>query len=291
MKKIIALILLVTLALAGCAQAAPDTDKSKRAILVTSFGTSYHDTRELTIDATEKAFAEAYPDYDIHRAFTSQIIIDILEERDGMEIDNIEEALERLKKEKYSEVIVQPTLVMNGAEFDDVVAAVAEYEEYFDKIVVGDALLTSHDDYQIVIDSLKAQIGDLAEDEAVIFMGHGSHHFADAAYSAMDLRLKNEGYDNVYMGTVEGYPLFEDITPHLEAKGINKVTLMPFMLVAGDHASNDMAGDEDDSWKVMLKQQGYAVETYMHGLGELKEIQDLFIAHAEAAMHGEEHAE
>ena len=291
MKKLMALILLVTLALAGCAQAAPDTDKSKRAILVVSFGTSYSDTRELTIEATEEAFVKAYPDYDIFRAFTAQIIIDKLEERDGIEVDNMQEALERLRGQKYSEVIVQPTLIMNGAEYDEMVAAVEEYEEDFDKIVVGDALLTSHEDYEIVMDALKAQIGDLAEDEAVVFMGHGTHHFADAAYSAMDLRFKNAGMDNVFVGTVEGYPLFEDVTPRLEEKGINKVRLMPFMLVAGDHASNDMAGDEDDSWKVMLKQQGYAVETYMHGLGELKEIQDLFVAHAEAAMHGEEHAE
>jgi len=290
MKRFLSILLLVTLVLAGCSSA-PDTDKSKRAILVTSFGTSYSDTRELTIEATEAAFVEAYPDYDVLRAFTAQIVIDILEERDGIEVDNIEEALERLKKEKYSEVIVQPTLVMNGAEYDDVVAAVAEYEEYFDKIVVGDALLSSHDDYEIVVEALKAQIGDLADDEAVMFMGHGTHHFADAAYSAMDLRFKNEGLDNVYMATVEGYPLFEDVTPILESKGINKVTLMPFMLVAGDHASNDMAGDEDDSWKIQLKKQGYAVETYMHGLGELKEIQDLFVAHAEAAMNEEEHAE
>ena len=289
MRKLLSLIMLVTIVLAGCAQAGPDTDKSKRAILVVSFGTSYHDTREVTIDATEAAFAQAYPDYDIHRAFTSQIIIDVLEERDGMEIDNMQEALERLKSEKYSEVVVQPTLVMNGAEYDEMVAAVHEYEEEFDKIVVGKALLTSHHDYEVVLDALKTQIGELADDEAVIYMGHGTHHFADAAYGAMDLRLKNAGLKNVHMGTVEGYPLFEDITPHLEANGINKVTLIPFMLVAGDHASNDMAGDEDDAWKVMLKQQGYAVETHMQGLGELKAIQQLFIEHAEAAMHGEEH--
>ncbi|GKT31904.1 Anaerobic cobalt chelatase like protein, partial [Aduncisulcus paluster] len=179
----------------GCA-AGPDTDKSKRAILVVSFGTSYSDTRELTIEATEAAFVEAYPDYDIRRAFTAQIVIDVLEERDGIEVDNMTEALERLKKEKYSEVIVQPTLVMNGAEYDEMVAAVDQYEEAFDKIVVGRALLTSHDDYEIVMDALKAQIGTLSEDEAVIFMGHGTHHFSDAAYAAMDLRFKNEGYDN-----------------------------------------------------------------------------------------------
>ncbi len=290
MKKILSLILLVAVVLAGCASG-PNTDKSKRAILVVSFGTSYSDTRELTIEATEAAFVEAYPDYDVRRAFTAQIIIDILEERDGIEIDNIEEALARLKKEKYSEVIVQPTLVMNGAEYDEVLAAVEVFEEDFDKIVVGNALLSSHDDYEIVVEALKAQIGELADDEAIMFMGHGTHHHADAAYSAMDLRFKNAGLDNVHMATVEGYPLFEDVTPKLEAKGINKVTLMPFMLVSGDHASNDMAGDEDDSWKVQLKKQGYAVETYMHGLGELKEIQDLFVAHAKAAMNGEAHAE
>jgi len=290
MKRFMAMILLVTLVLAGCASG-PNTDKSKRAILVVSFGTSYSDTRELTIEATEQAFVEAYPDYDIRRAFTAQIVIDVLAERDGIEVDNIQEAMDKLKKEKYSEVIVQPTLVMNGAEYDEMAAVVEQFEEDFDKLVIGNALLTSHADYEIVIEALKAQIGELAADEAVMFMGHGTHHFADAAYSAMDLRLKNEGFDNVYMATVEGYPLFEEVAPKLEAKGINKVTLMPFMLVAGDHASNDMAGDEDDSWKVQLKKMGFAVDTYMHGLGELKEVQDLFVAHAEEAMNGEGHAE
>ncbi len=290
MKRILALIMLVTLVLAGCSQA-PQTDKSKRAMLVVSFGTSYTDTRELTIEATEAAFKEAYPDYDVRRAFTAQIIIDKLEERDGLDIDNVSEALEKLKSEKYSEVIIQPTLVMNGAEYEEIMTAVEEYEDAFDKLVVGNALLTSHDDYERVIEAVKPQIGELAEDEAVIFMGHGTHHYADATYSALDLRFKNGGMDNVYMGTVEGYPLLEDILPHLEAKGINKITLMPFMLVAGDHASNDMAGDEDDSWKVQLKKEGYAVETYLHGLGELKEVQELFVEHAETAMHGEEHAE
>lgn len=290
MKKILIAVLALVLVLAGCS-AGPDTDKSKRAILVVSFGTSYADTREMTIEATEAAFEEAYPDYDIRRAFTSQIIIDILEERDGMEIDTIEEALERLKKEKYSEVVVQPTLVMNGAEYDDVAAAVSEYEEYFDRIVLGNALLSSHEDYEIVMEALEPITSKLADDEAVIFMGHGSHHFADSAYAAMDLRFKNAGYKNVHMATVEGYPLFEDVLPHLEAAGINKVTLVPFMLVAGDHASNDMAGDEDDSWKVLLKKNGYAVETHMHGLGELEEVQSLFLAHAEAAMVDETQAE
>ncbi len=292
MKRIIALIMLLTLALAGCAQSQePDTDKSKRAMLVVSFGTSYADTREVTIEATEKAFVEAYPDYDVRRAFTAQIIIDVLEERDGIEVDNITEALERLKSEKYSEVIIQPTLVMNGAEYEEIMAAVDEYEEAFDKLVVGNALLTSHEDYERVIEAVKPQIGEVAEDEAVIFMGHGTHHYADATYAALDMRFKNGGMDNVYMATVEGYPLLEDVLPQLEAKGIKKITLMPFMLVAGDHANNDMAGDEEDSWKIMLKKEGYAVDTYLHGLGELKEVQELFVEHAEAAMHGEEHAE
>lgn len=290
MKRIIALVLLTALVLAGCASG-PNTDKSKRAMLVVSFGTSYADTREMTIEATENAFAQAYPDYDIRRAFTSQTIIDILEERDLIEIDNIVEALDRLKSEKYSEVIIQPTLVMNGEEYEEIMTAVAEYEEYFDKLVVGDALLTSHEDYERVIEAVKPQIGELAADEAVIFMGHGTHHYADATYSAMDLRFKNMGMTNVFMATVEGYPTLEDVMPHLEAQGIKKIKLMPFMLVAGDHAENDMAGDEDDSWKVQLKKQGYAVEPYMHGLGELKEIQQLFVEHAEAAMLTEEHAE
>ncbi len=285
MKKLLALGLILVLVmgvLSGCAGG--QKDPNKRALLVVSFGTSYTDTREVTIEATEKALAEAYPDYDVRRAFTAQTIIDIMEERDGIEVDNPTEAFEKLKKEGYSEVIVQSLHIMNGAEYDDLVEVAKEYEEAFDKMVMGAPMLTHVEDYHTVVEALKPQIGELKENEAVVFMGHGTHHEANAVYAAMEYVFKDSGMDNVFVGTVEGYPMIDSVLRRLEENEIEKVTLMPFMIVAGDHAENDMGGDEDESWKTVLKKEGYVVDVYMHGLGEAPGIQQLYIDHAKAAM-------
>lgn len=289
MRKSIILILVVLLISSlgiGCTKKT-STDPNKRAILVVSFGTSYSDTRELTIEATEKRFEDEFADYDIVRAFTSQTIIDILSDRDNIEVYNVKEALEHLKKEKYSEVIIQPLHVMNGAEYDELVEATVDYVEYFDTFKIGKALLSSSDDFINTVKSLETQLPILEENEAVVFMGHGTHHHANAVYSAMEYYFHDLGNKNVFMGTVEGYPELDQVINRLEENNIEKVTLMPFMLVSGDHAENDMAGDEDDSWKTVLKKKGYEVEVYLHGLGENKGIQDIYIQHAHEAISGE----
>ncbi len=212
-----------------------------------------------------------------------------MNDRDQIEVYNVTEAMEHLKSEGYSEVVVQPTLVMNGAEYDDVVREVTAFEEDFTSIKIGQAMLSSVADFEVVIDALAAHMPERSDTEAVVLMGHGTHHHANAVYSALDYTLEEKGEMNTYVGTVEGYPEFEHVVKKLEKNEIEKVTLMPFMIVSGDHAENDMAGDEDDSWKTMLKKDGYIVETKMMGLGEMPQLQELFIEHAHTAINGEEH--
>lgn len=305
-KKILALTLSAVMLMgitAGCSNAgagksseasSAGADSGKQAMLVVSFGTSYADTRALTIDKTVEQFKEKFASYDIYSAFTSQTIIDILKDRDNIEVFNVKEAMEELKKQKYSKVVIQNLLIMNGAEYDEFVSQIEEYKNDFDEIYIGKALLTSHEDYTKTVEALKPQLTEMVEDEAVVFMGHGTHHHANSVYPALEYTFHDAGLKNVFVGTVEGYPAFEDVIERLEENNINKVTLMPFMLVAGDHANNDMAGDEEDSWKVMLKEKGFEVDTYIHGLGENQGIRNIFMEHAEAAIEnsgGEEAAE
>ena len=272
----------------GEASSASSGDSSeKQAMLVVSFGTSYADTRALTIDKVEEQFKEKFASYDIYRAFTSQTIIDILKERDNIQVYNVKEAMEELKKQKYSKVVIQNLLIMNGAEYDEFVAQIEPFKDDFKEISIGKALLTSHDDYTKTVEAMKSQLPEMAEGEAVVFMGHGTHHHANAVYPALEYSFHDVGLKNVFVGTVEGFPAFEDVVERLEENNINKVTLMPFMLVAGDHANNDMAGDEEDSWKTMLKEKGFEVDTYIHGLGENQGIRDIYMEHAEAAIENE----
>lgn len=292
---IFAVLIIASLILSACqpaqAEATMNENTDKKALLVISFGTSYKDTREKTIDVSEKALAAAFPEFDQKRAFTSQIIIDILSDRDGIEVDNVTEAIEKLYQEGYGEVLVQPLHVINGAEYSDLVAELTPYKGKFAKLVIGQPLLSSVDDYKTMVASVNAAMPELGENEAVVFMGHGTHHHANSAYGALDYTFKTEGYLNVYIGTVEGYPALEDVIHWLEVDGIEKVTLMPLMVVAGDHAQNDMAGDEDDSWKVILKGAGYEVDTLLVGLGEMEGIHEMYIDHARAALEGGEHGE
>ncbi|SKC84335.1 sirohydrochlorin cobaltochelatase [Maledivibacter halophilus] len=261
-------------------------DPNKKAILVVSFGTSYADTRKITIEATENRFKEEFKDYDVVRAFTSQMIINILQKRDNIKVYNVKEALNHLKDEKYSQVIIQPLHIMNGAEYDELAAEASEFVDAFDDLKIGSPLLTSTQDYFDTIAALETQLPELEDNEAVVFMGHGTHHFANSTYSALEYALHDLGHKNVFVGTVEGYPGLDQVMNRLEENNIKKVTLMPFMLVAGDHASNDMAGDEDDSWKTVLKKAGYKVEIYLHGLGENKGIQKIYVEHARQLIEG-----
>jgi sirohydrochlorin cobaltochelatase len=283
--------------LAGCSEVdskgAVNEDTEKMALLVVSFGTSFDETRDATIGATEEALSAAYPDYDLVRAFGSQTIIDILAEReDGEDVYNVEEAITAIYEEGYGKVLVQPTFVINGEEYEEMMAVLEEWAPQFAEMYIGDPILTSVDDYYAVLDSLAADT-DMAtindtEGEAFVLMGHGTPASGNSAYGQFAYMLTEEGYDQVFIGTVEGYPTFDDVLASLQADPtITKVTLMPFMIVAGDHANNDMAGDEEDSWKVMLKAEGYEVDTILTGLGELDSIHEILIEHAQLALDGE----
>ncbi|TCO72278.1 sirohydrochlorin cobaltochelatase [Marinisporobacter balticus] len=262
--------------------------EGKKGLLVVSFGTSYADTRKVTIDAVEEKIAKAFPKYETRKAFTSDVIIKKLKDRDGILIDTPEEALKKMQEQEFEEVIVQPLHIMAGAEYNDLLDSVKKYEEKaFKKIVVGKPILDTPADHKVAVEALKAQLPKLNKDQAVVVMGHGTHHPSNASYACLQSMIDDEGL-NVYVGTVEGYPTLEDVTQKLKKDNIKEVTLMPYMLVAGDHANNDMAGDEEDSWKTILKGDGFSVNTYLHGLGENKKYQDIYVDHAKKAIEGEE---
>ena len=209
-------------------------DHSKKAILVVSFGTSYEETREKTIGAIEEDFRRAFPDFEVRRAFTSGMIIRKLKERDGIEIDSVKQALQKLFDEGFGTVICQPTHVMNGFEFDDVRKEVDSWKGRFANIVCGWPLLTSFEDYPKVTRALREEFSDIQPDTALVLMGHGTEHPANATYPALDYRLKAEGCKNFFIGTVEGYPDLETVKKEVEAIHAKKVVLAPLMVVAGD---------------------------------------------------------
>lgn len=272
---------------AASSSSAPDSSKpdaaAEKVVLAVSFGTSYDSSRDKTIGAIEKALQEAFPDYEVRRAFTSQTIIDILAE-DGLEIDNVTQAMDRLVDDGVKEVIVQPTHVMNGAEYDDTIAEITPYADKFDSFKVGEPLLISDEDFTKVADVLVADTAEYNnEGTAIVFMGHGTHHEANATYAKMQQVFADGGHDNYFVGTVEADPTLEDVMALIEPTGATKVVLLPLMVVAGDHATNDMAGDEEDSWKTILTGAGYEVEAVLKGMGEYPGIQDIYVEHAKAA--------
>lgn len=261
----------------------------KKGILVVSFGTSYEKTRKLTIEAIENRMKEIYKDYEIRRAFTSGMIIKKLKKRDSIHIDNVEEALEKMESEGFEEVIVQCLHIMPGEEYDDIKIAVHKFEHRnkFKKLVLGRPLLYRTDDYFKAVEALKSQIEvRKSENDIVLFMGHGSTHHANSTYALFQYVLEESKLKNVFIANVEGFPELDVVIPRLKKLNSKKVTLMPFMLVAGDHAQNDMAGDDEDSWKNVLENEGYEVDIYMHGIGENKGIQDIFIQHAQDCING-----
>lgn len=262
-----------------------DQKNDKKGILVVSFGTSYADTRKVTIEACEKKIDESFPEYEVRRAFTSNIIIKKLKERDNIEIDNPEEALSKMKEEGFNEVIVQPLHIMPGIEYEEVLDAVNKFEDSFEKITVGRPILYGIEDYKVAVEALKHQLPKLNKDQAVVVMGHGTSHPANACYSCLQSVIDDEGL-NVFVGTVEGYPEIENVIAKLKKNKIKEVTLMPYMVVAGDHASNDMAGDEEDSWKNILKKEGFVVNVYLHGLGENVGYQDIYVQRVQDCIDG-----
>ncbi|MCR2024929.1 sirohydrochlorin cobaltochelatase [Anaerotruncus colihominis] len=256
---------------------------NRKALLAVSFGTSYKKTRDAAIGAIESDLQAAYPDYTVHRAFTSRMILKKLRERDGLQIDTVGEALERLAAEGVGTLVIQPTHVMNGIEYDRMMADAAPYLCRFAAVSFGAPLLNSAADYDAVVRALIAELAP-ADDTALVLMGHGTEHFADSAYAALDYRFKAMGYPNVFVGTVEGYPMLEHVLAGIRAGGYRKAVLFPLMVVAGDHAANDMAGDEPDSWKNQLLRAGCQVQCVLRGMGEYKSIRALYTAHAGAAI-------
>lgn len=285
--RLLAVILCVC-CLGGCqsTEAQKEQKESNAAILVVSFGTSYNDSRDATIGAIEKAITEEFPEYEVRRAFTSQIIIDKLKERDGLEIDNVTEALDRAAKDGVKELVVQPTHLMNGYEYNDLVKELTDYQDKFEKIILGEPLLTSDADFDGVIQAITEKTAEYDDGTtAICFMGHGTEAESNGVYAKLQDKLIESGYENYYVGTVEAEPSLDDVVVALEEKGVYKrVILEPLMVVAGDHANNDMAGEEEDSWKSVLEGEGYTVECIIEGLGQIPAIQKLYVDHVRAAI-------
>ena len=253
--------------------------ETKKAILAVSFGTSHNDTRKITIDAIEQDMQAAFPDYALYRAWTSKMIIKKVNARDGVHICNVKEAMEKMLQDGFTDVLVQPTHVINGIENDLMKEDALAFQEQFHSISFGDPLLTSEQDNLAVIDAITSEFKTLTKDEVLVLMGHGTTHYANAIYAALDYTFKDKGYSNIFLGTVEAYPTMESLLKMVHAYQPKKVVLAPFMIVAGDHAKNDMASDEPDSWYSQFKAAGYDVEPVLKGLGEYTGIRKLFIEH------------
>lgn len=254
-------------------------NNTKKAILVVSFGTSYHETREKNIDKIEEDIAKAYPDHKIYRAWTSKMILKKLWERDQIKILSVVEAIEQLIKDGITDLFVQPTHIINGIENDIMKDEILGYKEHFTKVLFGDPLLTTEEDNEKVIKALADRYSDLKSDEALVFMGHGTTHYSNSVYAALDYAFKDFGYKNIFVGTVEAYPAVESVLKAVETFNPSKIHLAPLMVVAGDHARNDLAGDEEDSWKKIFEEKGFDVVCHLEGLGEYEEIRKIYLEH------------
>lgn len=256
----------------------------KKGILVTSFGTSYEDTRAATIGAIENAIQKAYPDIPVYRAWTSRMIIAKLLRTTGEKIFDVREALAQMEKDGITDVYIQPTHVINGIENDRMKEDALSFRSHFHQISFGDPLVTSLDDMREMVKILTGAYDFLEADESLVLMGHGSDHYANSVYPALDYMFKEHGCHNIYIGTVEGYPELQQVRSLLKDKQIRKVHLAPFMIVAGDHVNNDMAGDSSDSWKEIFRRDGYEVVCHRQGLGEFREVQTLFLKHLSSIL-------
>ena len=274
-------------------------------LLVVSFGTSYNDSRVNDIKSIEDALQEAYPDWSVRRAFTAQIIINHIQARDGEKIDNMTQALERAVANGVKNLVVQPTHLMHGAEYDEMCAAIDEYRDQFESVSIAEPLLGEVGSDATVINADKEAVAMAVTAAAVeasgfdsleaakeagaafVFLGHGTAHVARVSYSQMSTQMQQLGYENVFIGTVEGEPeetACESVIEEVRAAGYTTVILRPLMVVAGDHANNDMAGSDDDSWKPMFEDAGFTVDCQIAGLGGIADIQALYIAHTQAAI-------
>lgn len=260
----------------------------EKEILVVSFGTSFNDSRVATIGGIEKAIAAAYPDWSVRRAFTSDIIINHIKERDGEVIDTVEEALKRATENGVKQLVVQPTHLMAGNEYDELMTVLDKYQSVFEQISVGQPLLTSDDDKSRVADELITFADEYTKDgdTAVCFMGHGTSHASNAIYAEMQQVFTDKGAKDIYVGTVEATPSLDDVLAAVQANdAYKKVVLRDMMVVAGDHANNDMADPEDpESWISAFTGAGYEVTPVLEGLGQIPAVQQIYVEHVQAAI-------
>ena len=240
----------------------PVTAETKKAILAVSFGTSHNDTRKVTIDAIERDMQEAFPDYMLYRAWTSKMIIKKLKNRDNVHVFTVREAMEQMKKDGITDVLIQPTHVINGIENDLMKEDALAYRDDFHSITFGDPLLTSAEDNLAVIQAIADEFSDLAQDQVLVLMGHGTTHYANSIYAALDYTFKDKGYKNIFLGTVEAYPSMESLMRMVKEYNPSKVVLAPFMIVAGDHAKNDMAGVQGGSGSLYDRSRRSRQERY-----------------------------
>ena len=254
-------------------------------LLVLSFGTSFNDSRRLNIGAIERDLETAFPDYSVRRGFTANIVIDHIQNRDGVKIDDVDEAMNRAVDNNVKNLVIQPTHLMNGLEYQELEEQVAQYADAFDKIAIGKPLLTSEDDFKRVEQALVDWTSEYDDGEtAICFMGHGTEAESNEVYQKMQDLLTADGHDNYFVGTVEASPSLEDVLAKVKAGSYKRVVLEPMMVVAGDHANNDMAGEEEDSWKTTFEDAGYEVTCLLRGLGENEAIRQIYVEHAQAAM-------
>ena len=254
-------------------------------LLVVSFGTSYNDSRRLTIGAIEGDLEKAFPDFSVRRGFTANIIIDHVQRRDNILIDDVDAALERAVNNGVKNLVVQPTHLMHGLEYDELVKEVGNYSDAFDQVVFGEPLLNSDDDFARVEKAITEWTASYDDGEtAICFMGHGTEADSNEVYQKMQDLLTKDGYTNYFVGTVEAQPSLDDVLAKVQAGDYKRVVLEPLMVVAGDHANNDMAGDEDGSWKKTFEDAGYEVECLLRGLGENEDIRAIYVDHAKAAI-------
>ena len=277
-------------------------------ILAVSFGTSFNNSRVADIKGIEDALQAAYPDWSVRRAFTAQIIINHVQARDGEMIDNVNQALDRAVANGVKNLVVQPTHLMHGAEYDELIGELDNYKDQFESVQVAEPLLGEVGEDATVINADKKAVAEILTAEAVktagydsldaakedgtafVFMGHGTSHAAKVSYSQMQTQMQDLGYDNVFIGTVEGEPeetACEAVIEAVAEAGYTKVVLRPLMVVAGDHANNDMAGEDEDSWLSMFKASGKfdSVDTQIAGLGEIEGIQQIYVEHTADAMN------
>ena len=254
-------------------------------LLVVSFGTSYNDSRRLSIGGIEAALEASCPDYSVRRAFTSQIIIDHVMKRDSEVIDNVTEALDRAVKNGVKTLVVQPTHLMNGFEYTDLIDELAKYSDAFEHIAVGQPLLDTDEDFSAVAKAIVDATKEYDDGEtAICFMGHGTEADSNSVYQKMQDVLSSMGAKNYFIGTVEASPSLDDLLKLVAEGSYKRIVLEPLMVVAGDHANNDMAGEDDESWLSAFKAAGYEVVPILKGLGEMEAIQQLYVKHAQEAI-------